>query len=262
VQVERLRINQQTTASLQLACLGRLAPEEVQARLGIEPAVLAAWQALDFDIADLEGALGWLMDHVVAPERDPGHAQRLRFVLALGPSGARAVLDQQSGLPVDEADRLAQQQVALHFKMRDALDVPGQTPAQAERFIALFLRTRQREAELELRREELIQKCKSAAQDRELALRQVDLEIALVQARAAEATRQDTLLQVQLAQLRHGASAAAVLSRPPASSPPPAAQCAAMAASAVPPVTKRKRAKGTGMEKKPPVTPQRAQGAA
>jgi hypothetical protein len=58
---------------LKILVLADGTPAEIAQRLGIEPAALAAWEALDFDVRPLRGCVGWVANYVIRAEEEQGH---------------------------------------------------------------------------------------------------------------------------------------------------------------------------------------------
>ena len=90
-------------ANLKIAVFGDMAPEEIVRRTGVDAAVLATWESLFYDARKSREAFGWVLVRVINPELAAGNvnlACKLKFVAAVGPAGAAAVLDLGSRAPL------------------------------------------------------------------------------------------------------------------------------------------------------------------
>ena len=136
----RLAENEQSLQLLKLSILGSLPRAEVAARFGAEQQVVDVAESLFFDISGFAQASGWMNCHVFVPEASFGSkelAAKMKLAHYGGPVAARALLDGQEKLPLDEAQRIVDQELLLHAKLQAALefDLDAQS---AERFLKVF----------------------------------------------------------------------------------------------------------------------------
>jgi hypothetical protein len=151
---------------------------EVQQRLGVEIAVVEAWEQIFFDVRDLRSATSWFAAHVIEPERAAGNLElvsELKLALGGGPVAARAILDCKGTLPLDEADRLFQQKLKLSMKFDQAVEMPLTTNQDSLKFLRLYMQLELETKRLELASQKLHQRCDAQRDRHELAKMRIEL---------------------------------------------------------------------------------------
>jgi hypothetical protein len=133
--------NEQSSRALKLSILGSLPRAEVAAPVGAKQHVIDAAEALFFDIRGQSRASGWMNCHIFVPEAKFGSkelAAKLKLAHFGGPVVARALLDGQEKLPLEEAQQIIDQELQLHAKLQAALefDLDAQS---AERYLKVYL---------------------------------------------------------------------------------------------------------------------------
>jgi hypothetical protein len=190
---ERLQADDDLCDSLKIMVVGSLLADEICARLALEPAELAAWEQLFFDVRPMYDSPPWIAAHVINPERRRGRSQlaaKLKLA-ANGPDAARAVLNGSARLPLDDAGRLFDQRLRLHAKFDEAIE----SPLDPMSFLKLYVR-------LEIQRERIEQEKFKLAERSKQADRRYELELLRVehaqqreqQRREARAARQCSAL--------------------------------------------------------------------
>ena len=175
---------------LKIAVLGGLDGREISQRLGLEQEVIEAWEKIYFDVRGMREAVGWIHLQVIQPERNVGRedlAARLKLVAAVGPLGARAVLDLGSRAPLDEGQRLFDRRLKLHLKFDAAVEMSIESNREKMFFLRTYADMRHQENHLRCQEQRLQRRCQEAL-DR-LELRKIRLELAHKRAERREAAR-------------------------------------------------------------------------
>lgn len=145
------------SATLKTLAIAGTAPAEICELTQVPPALLQLWERVFFDVRSRLGAPGWLAHWVIGPEEDAGKrrlADRLRQAVGGGPEIAKLLIQESLGTTLERADRIKLQQVRVDLKLREALGIPLQTPAQTAKFMqaAVALQRLRQEHELETAR--------------------------------------------------------------------------------------------------------------
>ncbi len=151
----RLAENEDAFRALRLSILGSLPRAEIAARLGAEQRVIEVAEVLFFDITGQRQASGWMNCHVFIPEARFGSkevAAKLKLAHYGGPVVARALLDGQDKLPLEQAQQIIDQELQLHAKLQAALEFDLDAKA-AHQFLELFLEYDLERKKLEFERE-------------------------------------------------------------------------------------------------------------
>lgn len=176
---EALSADASTTSMLKLMVLADLPADEIQRRVAIEPAVLATWEGLFFDVRQMWESKGWLAAHVIDHERkygNPALAARMRVALAGGPLVVAMLLDAEAGLPLDDAARLDDQRMRLHLMTDEALHMPLGSSQEAFAYVEMRAHLMVAEQRLELAERKFSQRCVEAARKFELDKLRLDLQ--------------------------------------------------------------------------------------
>lgn len=216
-------------SQLRVMVMGDMTLAEIQKRLGVAIAVVEAWEQIFFDVRDLRSATTWLVTHVIEPERAAGNLElvsELKLALGGGLVAARAILDGNATLPMDEAERLFQQKLKLSMKFDQALEMPLKTNQDRMKYLKLYLQFELETKRLELASHKLQQQCATQRDRHELAKMRSELAAKRAAQHVVDPLKhgqdgkypagQDCQPLVQLAQLRW-ANAAPVPPTPPAS---------------------------------------------
>ena len=151
-----------------MSVLGRIPLAEIGARLGVDQKVLEVAQFLFFDVGAARHATGWMHCQVFRPEVEAGRMQRaakMKLAVHGGPALIRALLDAEENLPLDEAQRLVDQELLLHGKLQAALEFDLDTKSAAK-FLQCFLRYDLARQKLQLQREKFQWACELAREKR------------------------------------------------------------------------------------------------
>jgi hypothetical protein len=139
----------------------------------------------------MHDAVGWIHWKVIEPERKAGRhelAARLKFVASAGPPGARAVLDLDTRVPLDEGQRLYDRRLKLFLKAEAAVELPIDSNRERMFFLRTYADIRLRENRLRLDEQRLQRRCHAALDKQELA--KIRLELAHQRAERREAARE------------------------------------------------------------------------
>lgn len=159
---EALNSEDGKTDQIKLMVLADMPRDEIGQRMGVEAAAIEMWEQLYFDVRDLRHAAGWLAVHVIEKARKqcrPDLASRMKLAICAGPVAVRALLDAESGMPFDEADRLFQRHVKLHVKFDYAVNMPLESEKAKLAFLKLYSHLQIQEKRITLAREKLTQRC-------------------------------------------------------------------------------------------------------
>jgi hypothetical protein len=160
------------TDAMKLLILANAPTAAIAERVGIEPAVVDAWERLFFDVRDLLGATGWLSSQVIEAASQAGDralAARMKVALTAGIDGVEAILALDGGVPVDEAERILQRRRQLGLKFDEAVNMPIDNDRSRLRFIKLYLDLTLAEKKLNLASQKLAARCARARERHELA---------------------------------------------------------------------------------------------
>lgn len=139
---ERLNRDVETTSMLKLMIVADMAYDEMQSRTAVEIEVLKSWESLYFDARGQLQAMMWLSHQVIEREIESGNAElaaKLKLAIMIGPVAVRSMLDMQSGICLDEADRLFQRKLTLSAKF----DVAANMSIDTEKKAMFFIKTHQ-----------------------------------------------------------------------------------------------------------------------
>jgi len=137
---ERLNGDLEKTAMLKLMVVADLPYDEMHGRTDIEVEVMKAWESLYFDARNQRQAKSWLSHQVIDREVEVGNAElaaKLMLAIMTGPVTVRGMLDMQSGICLDEADRLFQRKLTLSTKF----DVAANLPVDNDKSCMFFMKT-------------------------------------------------------------------------------------------------------------------------
>jgi hypothetical protein len=160
----RLWENQELRQQLQVLVIADVSPAEIASRLAVEPQIVAAAEAMFFDVRSRLNARGWVSCQVIRPLVRSGAADlatQLKFAFFGGPAAARAILDARIGVPPQEAQRLFDRDLLLHVKAQAALEMPLEDGQQLE-FLTLFLKYDLDQKRLELDQRKFALRCRQA----------------------------------------------------------------------------------------------------
>ena len=169
---EELNSNEALTAQLKIAVLGGLDGPEIASRFSLESQLLDTWEKLFFDARGRRQHVGWVQAHIVIPaQRADGLelAARLKLVAAAGPVAARAVLDCDSRVPIEEGKRLFDRRLKLSLKFDAACSMPLDSDRDRLAFLRMHVEMMGREQNLRLQERKLEQRCRKALDQHELA---------------------------------------------------------------------------------------------
>jgi len=178
--------------ALKIMTLAGCAATEIHARLEIVPDVVETWEKLFFDARDQRGAVNWLSSQVIHAERRNGNNQlaaQLTLALTGGVDAARALLDAESRVPMDEGQRLFDRQVKLSVKFEQAIAMPLASSADSLRFLKFSMQVQLQQRRLELDQQKLALRCRDALRQEEVARYRMQQAVQREARRAAERTR-------------------------------------------------------------------------
>lgn len=161
--------NEKVVERFKLSILGDLPLAEIAERLGVNEDVLATAETLFFDLTGMRHAATWMVCHVFIPETkagDPDLAARMKIAFHRGRAGARAVLDARDDLPMEEAQRLMDQEILLHSKVQAALQFEL-TEENSLEYLKLFTSYDIARKKLEFEREKFRYECELAGLTRD-----------------------------------------------------------------------------------------------
>jgi len=116
--------NDKMFEAFRVSLLGGLPSAELALRLDLSLEIIEVAEALFFDLGDQPQA-AWISHHVVIPEVSTGSAEvaaKLKVAYHGGPLMARALLDAQDNLPLNDAQTLVDQELLLYAKLQAALE--------------------------------------------------------------------------------------------------------------------------------------------
>jgi hypothetical protein len=144
-----------------LSILGGLPKPEICSRLNVDLPVADTAEALFFDIRDKRTATSWMACNVFNPVQEDGDielAVKMRVAFFGGAVLARTIIDARENLPLDDAERLADQQVLLYAKLQAALEY-RLTDENCLTYIKMFLDYELARKELDFAREKFQHEC-------------------------------------------------------------------------------------------------------
>lgn len=200
---EELQRNDALTAQLQISVLGELDFREIALRCAIEEPVLEMWERLYFAVRGQRTHTGWVQAEIICPAQREGKvelAARLKLVAAAGPVAARAILDCDSRVPLQEGERLFDRRLKLHLKFDAACDMPLVSGRDQMAFIRMHVEMKGQEQKLRLQERKLEQRCREALDKHELAKLRLEFAREREEKRARAQARRDE----ELALVRHG----------------------------------------------------------
>ena len=158
--------------------MGELDQSEIVRRFGIERPVLEIWEKLFFEARGQRGHTDWVHGQIICPTQREGKAElasRLKLVAAAGPVAARAILDCDSRVPLQEGERLFDRRLKLHLKFDAACDMPLKSDRDRMSFVRLHVAMKGQEQRLQLQERRLQQRCREASNKHELATMRLEL---------------------------------------------------------------------------------------
>jgi hypothetical protein len=171
--------NDQAFQTFKLSLLGNLSRVEIAVRLDVEQEVIEIAEALVFDIKDMRRTAGWMSCHVFIPEVKAGDidlAAKMRLAYHGGPVMARALLDADENLPLDEAQQIVDQEMLLHSKLQAALEIELDANSALE-YVKNFMDYDLARRKVQLEREKFQHACELAREKRaEEEVQQGDIE--------------------------------------------------------------------------------------
>jgi hypothetical protein len=184
---------------LKVAVLGGLEGREIAERLRLDAGVIDVWEKIYFDVREMREAVGWIHVQVIEPERAAGRENlvaRLKFATAVGPVGARAVLDLDTRIPLNEGQRLFDRRLKLHLKCDAAAEMTIETNREKMFFIRTYVHQQVEQDRLQLRERELSQRCQESLDKYEHA--KIRRELVQERAERREAARERREREQQL----------------------------------------------------------------
>lgn len=137
---ERLNGDLEKAAMLKLMVVADLPYDEMHGRTDVVVEVMKTWESLYFDARNQLQATSWLSHQVIDREVEAGNAElaaKLKLAILVGPVAVRGMLDMQSGICLDEADKLFQRRLTLSAKF----DVAASMPVDTEKSCMFFIKT-------------------------------------------------------------------------------------------------------------------------
>jgi hypothetical protein len=183
------------TKQLWVLVLGGCTPQAIGERLGIDPAVLAAWEDLYFDVRSVRTALDWIVLKVIEPLQQQGEgtlAAKLKLACAAGPLAAQAALDAESRVLMRAGPTLFELKVCLHLKFQQAVELSLDTEQQRGFYLKLHAALMHREKQLQLAERKLDWQCQEALRKQAVAEGQRQLRRQRATARAAQVAAKKT----------------------------------------------------------------------
>ncbi|MCE9607611.1 MAG: hypothetical protein K8U03_22215 [Planctomycetia bacterium] len=162
---ERLNEDHEKTAVLKLMVAADMSHDEKHARSDVEISILKTWESLFFDARGQRQATGWLAHNIIEPELKAGNpelASKLKVALMAGPIAVRGMLDMQSGVCLDEGDRLFQRRIKLNEKFDVAVNLPVDSERSQLFFMKLHVSLMAAEKRQALAEQKLAQRCAEA----------------------------------------------------------------------------------------------------
>ena len=138
--------------------------------------------------------VSWVYSHIICPTQRAEKADlaaRLKLVAAAGPVAARAVLDCDSRVPLQEGERLFDRRLRFELKVDAACDMPLRTSRDQMALIRMRVDMMSREQRLQLEERKLEQRCREALDKHELAKLRLEFAREREEERAAARARQD-----------------------------------------------------------------------
>lgn len=164
-----LQRSEKALETLKLSILGNLPKDEISERMNIDQEVMETAELLFFDIRGKREATSWMTCHVFMPAVKGGDmdlAAKMKLAFFGGPVMASAVLDAQDNLPIDDAQRLVDQEVLLHGKLQAALEF-RLNETTAPQFLETYLNYDLARQKLEFAREKFRHKCELTQRENE-----------------------------------------------------------------------------------------------
>lgn len=186
---ERLNEDHEQTAALKLMVAADMSHDEMHTRSGVEISIVKTWESLFFDARGQRQATGWLAHHIIEPELkadNPELASKLKVALMAGPIAVRGMLDMQSGVCLDEGDRLFQRRIKLIEKFDVAVNLPIDSERSQLFFMKLHVSLMAAEKRQALAEQKLAQRCAEARDRFELAKLRLEQATELQAARRSE----------------------------------------------------------------------------
>ena len=174
--------------------LGKCERDYVAGRLGVAAEVIEYAEKLFFDIEDCRKATSWINAHVIMPESQSGAvdlATKYRAALWGGPHVARMVLDTEERVSTDDVQRIADQEMLLHMKVRQALEFPLDSEKDSLRMVKLYLDHDSQTKRLEFEKEKFRHRCEQDIRGHELAERRLESAARREEVRAAAKLRRE-----------------------------------------------------------------------
>jgi hypothetical protein len=162
---------------LKIMILADSGRSDIAARVGLDEEIISTIESLFYDVRSARKAISWVSCQVINAEERAGKvdlAARLWCAYFGGPLVAQLILDADDRLPIDEANRLFDQSIQLHLKVKEAMAIPLRSEESLLEFTRLYLDYRCRIARLELDREKLRHRCEQDLRRQEVAKQPVD----------------------------------------------------------------------------------------
>jgi hypothetical protein len=171
LQVLALATDLEATSVVKVLVLGLVERAEIAERLALSETIIESYEDLFFDVRPLHGASSWITAKVIRPLEQDQQDLAIRFAAAYwgGPVVATALLDAEDRVPLDEAQRLLDQETLVHIKLRRALAAPLKTAKDNLRLVGLHLQHEQRKARLKAAQERFRIKTEAELKRLELA---------------------------------------------------------------------------------------------
>jgi len=170
--------NDQPFQTFQFCLLGNLPRAEIAIRLDVEQEVIEISEDLFFDIRGVRHETSWMSCHVFIPEVKAGDIDlvaKMRLAYHGGPVMARALLDADENLPMDEAEQIVDQEMLLHGKLQAALEIELDANSALE-YVKNFMDYDLARRKVQLEREKFQHACELAREKRAEEVQQGDIE--------------------------------------------------------------------------------------
>jgi hypothetical protein len=175
--------------SLKIMALGRCPVASISQELGIDAAVVEAWESLFFDVGRERRSSSFVARYVVDPEHRCGRgdlAAKFQLAAAGGPAAAWLLLKQESKAPLDSAAELIRKRMDLDLKAHKALSFELKSDRASLRLLKAYADFVLREGRLKQAEERLALRCMRTKQEHELALVRAQAAQQRAQRKAAE----------------------------------------------------------------------------
>jgi len=192
--------NPESRRQLIILTLGNHPRDYISKRLGVGIDIVEIAERLFFDIRDSREATGWVNAHVMMPESRSGSAKctvQYRAAYWGGPLIASSILDVEERVPLDEVQRIADQEMLLQLKLRQALEFPLDDARSNLQFMKMYFDCEHREKKLDMAKDRFRHQCEQDIRKHEIADARLaaaaareEARIAASQQRAARVSQQ------------------------------------------------------------------------